>query len=263
MKIAFYYRNKDAERKCREFSEQFDSCEIITGVDNLDNLKNFDAVTVFGGDGTVLEVAPFAAKYDLPVLCVNQGNLGFLSELKDNASPSDAKAILEQNNISEKMLLSVKIKGEEYLALNEVVLKSHISKPVYISAKINGEFFDEYRADGIIVCTPTGSTAYALSAGGPIISPEVDAFSIIPVCPHSLHSRPLVVSSADGITLSGIRKEDKICAIVDGRFVAEIDGNCTVSVSKSKYKVKFFTDVQNCFFKKLRAKMNRWGVTKD
>ncbi len=263
MKIAFYYRNTDAERKCKEFSKYFDSCKIITGVDNLDDLKNFDAVMVFGGDGTVLEVAPYAAKYGLPVLCVNQGNLGFLSELKDNATPDDAKAILSQNKISEKMMISVKLKGREFLALNDVVLKSDISKPVYITARINDEFFDEYRADGIIVCTPTGSTAYSLSAGGPIISPDVDAFSIIPVCPHSLHSRPLVVPSEDRITLSGIRGEDKISVIVDGKCAAEIEGTAVAEISKSKYKVKFFTDVQNCFLKKLREKMNRWGVTKD
>ncbi|MGN0795491.1 MAG: NAD(+)/NADH kinase [Christensenellales bacterium] len=266
MRVGLYYRNNDSlvENKCLEFSERFHDekidCFITTEVKSV---KDVDALIVFGGDGTVLEAVRHVSKYGVPILGINLGNLGFLSELEQNATFEETLNVLKNGEIKERMMLNVKVGDNVYSSLNDIVVKSLGSRPVYLVASVDGEFLDEYRSDGVIVCTPTGSTAYSLSAGGPILSPDLNAMALIPVCPHTLHSRPIVISSDSVVKLSGLKAYDKMGLVVDGNTVQEIDSLKEIMVYKSDVRAKFYSVSGNGFYKRLLTKMNRWGVTKD
>lgn len=266
MKVALYFRNNDisVEKKCLEFSKRFVDekieCTVTTDL-NID--FDIDALIVFGGDGTVLEAVRHTAKFGISILGINLGNLGFLAELEQNATFEETLKILKSGNIKERMMLGVKVGDKVYTSLNDVVIKSLGTRPVYLVASVDGSFLDEYRSDGVIICTPTGSTAYSLSAGGPILSPNLDALAIIPVCPHTLHSRPIVVSSDSRVKFTGLKAYDKMGLVVDGNMVQELDALGEIEIFKSDVSAKFFTTNDNGFYKKLLTKMNRWGVTKD
>lgn len=217
-----------------------------------------DKILVFGGDGTVLE----AVRYGLnaPIVGVNLGKLGFLTQFESDVTIDELKCALKDNSVNCKMLLSVQAQDNAYLALNEAVLKSETSRPLYIDVYVDKKFVDCYHGDGVIVSTPTGSTAYSLSAGGPVVTPDVEALVINPICAHSLHSRPIVVSSNSSIEL--VLKGDlsaNLC--IDGENVKVLGENGRVCISKSE-QVATFTQVNDGnFYKKLLEKMNVWGVT--
>lgn len=266
MKVALYYRNNDSfvKEKCLEFSERFADEKIDCCITTDLKIENdYDALIVFGGDGTVLEAVRHTSRYGIPILGINVGNLGFLSELEQNATFNETLEVLKARNIKERMMLNVKVDGNIYSSLNDVVVKSLGTRPIYLVASVDEEFLDEYRSDGIIVCTPTGSTAYSLSAGGPILSPDLNAMTVIPVCPHTLHSRPIVISSDSVVKLSGLKAYDQMGLVVDGNMVQEIDSLKEIEIYKSDVRAKFFSASGNGFYKRLLSKMNRWGVTKD
>jgi NAD+ kinase len=162
-----------------------------------------DLVIVIGGDGTMLNIARTFAPHQVPMIGVNQGRLGFLTDLTLDNMQDTIATMLEGKFVTEQRLLltaSVMRDGKEIfsgLAFNEVVVhRSSISSMVEFEVRIDGEYLYNQRADGLIVSTPTGSTAYALSAGGPIIHPGLDVLELVPVCPHTLSNRPLVVKSS-------------------------------------------------------------------
>lgn len=215
---------------------------------------------VFGGDGTMLDAAVKAAKVGIPVVGVNLGNLGFLTQFESGESAQKIAETLRYGELHKKMLLECKTSKGNFLALNDAVLKSAGSRPVTVSLYVNGHFSDSYRSDGVIVATPTGSTAYSLSAGGPVIAPDLDAIVINPVCPHTLHSRPLVVGGNAEIRLE-LSAEQTANLIVDGKPVAELGENSVIMVSKSSVYAAFISDGDDGFYEKLLNKMNRWGTT--
>lgn len=227
--------------------------------------SDFDRILVFGGDGTVLETVHNASKYQIPILGINLGNLGFLAKFEQHADTKKIIKALKSKRILNRFLLETQISYSDactnYLALNEVVVKSVSTRPVYLNLKIDGVYVDTYHSDGIIISTPTGSTAYSLSAGGPVLSPKVDAVVINPVCPHSLHSRPLVINSDADIEIE-ITNDVDTALVVDGKLIGEINKNCnTIFIKKSKKSAKFIAINGNNFYKKLLEKMNRWGTT--
>lgn len=228
--------------------------------DDSSKISDEDVVLIFGGDGTVLEVVRAVAEKNIPILCVNLGNLGFLAEYERSVNSQDVVNALKSSDLRQRMMLCVNLSsGVSERALNEVVIRSLSSRPIYIDVYVDGKFVDSYHSDGAIVSSPTGSTAYSLSAGGPILAPDVYAFVINPICAHSLHSRPLVVS-ADSIVEMRVKGECA-CVCVDGNTTYTLGQGGIVTVKKSSKTAKFVCSGDDEFYKKLLQKMNRWGTT--
>lgn len=215
-----------------------------------------ERVLAFGGDGTMLDAAVRSARRGVPLLGVNIGNLGFLTQLDSSASAEEVAAALKSGGVKRRMLLECKAEGASFLALNDVVVKSSSTRPVSVELYVDGQFSDAYRSDGVIVATPTGSTAYSLSAGGPVLAPELSALVVNPVCPHTLHSRPLVVSAASVIELRVIGGGEAQL-VVDGE-VRPIKAT-SVTVRRAAESALFLDVGKDDFYERLLDKMNRWG----
>ena len=164
---------------------------------------NCDLMFTLGGDGTILRIAKHCAQKDIPILGINIGTVGFLTEIEPNEIDSAVENIIKNEYTLENRSMISYYDGEkEYFALNDIVLnKEFNSKLMLLDLYINGEIVDRYYCDGFIVSTPTGSTAYSLSAGGAIISPRAKAFALTPINSHSLHSRPIVVNDDEIVSL--------------------------------------------------------------
>ncbi|MCQ2409210.1 MAG: NAD(+)/NADH kinase [Clostridia bacterium] len=228
--------------------------------DAKDINPHFEKVLVFGGDGTILKAAKSAAGFGIPVVGVDLGRLGFLAEFSKASESSEIKEALLSDETASKMLISASVGDIRQNALNEIVIKSAQSRPVYLDLYIDGDYVDSYHSDGIIISTPTGSTAYSLSAGGPVLSPDVDAMLIIPICPHSLHSKSLVISSSSKVEIKLNRYIDALVS-VDGEEVSCIKPGENVIICKSSDKANFIVKNKENFYKRLLNKMNKWGVT--
>ena len=227
----------------------------LVEIDSLDCVNNFDRILVFGGDGTMLYTATHAS---CPIVGINLGNVGFLTQHEASVSADELIATIESSDYDMRPMLETTIYGNRQLALNDFVIKTTSSRPIFMTVEIDGKFVDKYHADGLIVATPTGSTAYSLSAGGPILSPDVNGIIINPICAHSLHSRPLIISdnSKIDITIDG----ENALIIADGRESYDLKDMATLQISKSEKCARFVRDKSN-FYNKLLEKMNKWGVT--
>lgn len=220
-----------------------------------------DRVLVFGGDGTMLEAVRAIRGRDIPVLGVNLGHLGFLASFEQNADCNRIIDCLKNGERVSRMLLDIEINaGDIMRSLNEVVIKSAGTRPITLDISIDGEFADSFHSDGIIVSSPAGSTAYSLSAGGPVLAPDVDAIVIIPICAHSLHSRPLVVNASSKIEIK-LSGEHRGIISVDGANNGTLEKNEIIRVTKSLKSAVFLSDGDENFYAKLLKKMNRWGTT--
>jgi NAD+ kinase len=223
-----------------------------------------DVLFVLGGDGTILMVATECAKYGVKIIGINYGHIGFLTEY-DRENVDDAVHLVCDGNYKtvERSILEVECGGCHFLALNDLVIQratsgTNFSNTVELRADIDGSTVDNFSADGIIVSTPTGSTAYSLSAGGSILTPDINAFIMTPICAHSLHSRPVVYSD-DSILEIFPHGNTPLNLVVDGRVVGVIAKENTVTIKKSDYKVQFITRDEKDFFKKLLIKLNKWS----
>lgn len=223
-----------------------------------------DVLAVIGGDGTILSVIPQAVKYNLPVVGINFGGLGFLTEFEDREVSEAVDFICGGDKIKEeKTLLNLSFKNKNYLALNEVTLsriynEETSAQVAYIEAKTDGLLIDRYIADGLIVSTPTGSTAYSLSAGGSVLSPSIKAFSLIPICAHSLRSRPVIFPDDKEITLNLFQGDTDAGLFVDGRCVAKVKNFEEAKISKSEKTITFLRRPGYNFYGRLHRKMNKW-----
>lgn len=220
-----------------------------------------DRALVFGGDGTVLAAAKYLARNDISasVLGVNLGNLGFLTAYERDVSSEELlNALLSDEQTRMPMLEAFAPTSIGY-AINDVVIKAEGSRPINLQLSVDGNFVDSYYGDGLIVSTAAGSTAYSLSAGGPVLVPTLDAIVINPICAHSLHSRPLVIGGGSKIEISA---EGRLGAHVymDGEARLELPAGRSVNVEKSKKSVGFVR-VKSDFFAKLLKKMNIWSKT--
>jgi NAD+ kinase len=228
--------------------------------------RRSDLLIVLGGDGTLLSVAREIAPLGLPILGVNLGSLGFLTEitLKEMAD-SVAEVLAGNYRIDRRMMLTARLlRGRRLIArhhlLNDVVLnKSALARIIDIDIDIDGKFVTRYRADGLIVCTPTGSTAYSLSAGGPIIHPDMRSFCITPICPHTLTNRPLVVPSHVRIDLRLKRNtEEDVYLTLDGQLGFPMKPGDRVEVRRSRHTIRLLQVPGKPFFDVLRSKL-KWG----
>lgn len=216
-----------------------------------------------GGDGTLLRAARVATECSCPLLGINTGRLGFLTEL-DYGDPRIERLpelIDDGLEIEERIALQAEYGGRTFFALNDVVVrKGDVSRIVPFGLSLNAEHIADIPADGICVSTPTGSTAYFLSAGGSIISPRVDAFGIVPLLPHTLFSRPLIVPGSSNIQITCDSEVAHAHLECDGDVLAEIGPNTIVSVTKHPNTVRFARLSKLRFFERLEQKM-RWGVS--
>ncbi|MBR1681612.1 NAD(+)/NADH kinase [bacterium] len=224
----------------------------------LKELKyGFDFVFAVGGDGTILHVAKFYGMSQTPVLGINLGRLGFLSQVNANNIQYAVDCVYDNKYHVEKRLM---LKSGSHTALNDFVIKGQSkTRSAKFVLKINDKFVCDYIADGLIISTPTGSTAYGLSAGGPVLYPNLEAFVLVPVCPHTLTARPIVVPSDEKITITSF--EDDVNAfnlIVDGSENIETDKN--ISIEKSDYTAHLALLEDEIFYSVLRDKLN-WGVS--
>jgi NAD+ kinase len=227
----------------------------LRGVGAAEFFSSSDMIVVLGGDGTMLRAARQAALYDTPLLGVNLGTMGYLTD----AEAGDAFGALEsalagECALEKRMMLECKPLGESFIALNDVCI-SRGSSPrlVTIQLGINGEYIDTVRADGVIISTPTGSTAYSLSAGGPILKPDSEMIVITFICPHSLHIRPFVAPATDVVSI-GVEGACDAVLSMDGESKAATVPGRLMEIRRSKYCATVMRSHKNNFFEVLRHK---------
>lgn len=231
---------------------------------NNGNPPKLDFIISLGGDGTVLEAARDVASFGIPVLGVNYGRLGFLCEVERGEIYTALKKVIRQEfSIEERLMMiaSLNRSGEkqEFLVLNDVVfLRESTDALVTLQVKLSGEPIFSPPSDGVIIATPTGSTAYSLSAGGPVVSPEVEAILITHIAPHALSSRPMVVSHKEKIDV--ILTRGSVCRVTfDGRHIVMLNPGESIKICKSPIKAKFIRLGDRSFTKVVREKLSdRW-----
>ncbi|MCK4576791.1 NAD(+)/NADH kinase, partial [candidate division WOR-3 bacterium] len=197
-----------------------------------------DFVIAMGGDGTLLRAARYIKEINIPLIGVNLGSLGFLTEIVvDELYPTLERIIAGDYRIEERTVLKATLSdSRNFYALNDIVLHmGHSGRIIGIEIAVNGNLLAEFSADGLIVSTPTGSTAYSLAAGGPIIHHGVEAQIITPICPHTLGLRPMVFSSVEKLSIK--MKKGKGIFVVDGQMTIEVEKNFTFSVTQADYKI--------------------------
>jgi len=223
----------------------------------LEKLDSYgEIVLVIGGDGTLLRAARYYSECQVPVIGVNVGRLGFLAQTGIDNIDSTINAIIRgKYTVEERLMLS----SGEYVALNDFVIKGCVpTRTSKFYLEINGNVVCDYIADGLIIATPTGSTAYGLSAGGPVLHPELDAVVIVPICPHTLNARPLVVPSGELFT---VKTNDELLSVsIDGYNITKCVEKTDIKICANKAKLAFVE--QNDFYSVLRDKLH-WGISPE
>ncbi len=224
--------------------------------------KQVDIAIVVGGDGTMLGVARTLVDSGIPLIGVNQGRFGFLADLNIDSMFDSIDNILDGLYIQdERMLIETTVIRNnktiyESFALNDIVIRSGL-RLIELEVMIDDSFVHTQRSDGLIVSTPTGTTAYALSAGGPILHPNLDAITIVPISPHTLSNRPIAVS-ADSEILIKIVNMDEAYASIDGQIQIPLDIKDTIRIRKATQSISILHPKDYCYFEMLRNKLN-WG----
>ncbi len=224
-----------------------------------------DLLIVLGGDGTLLSAVRALGGQRVPILPVNLGGLGFLTSVtREEIYPVLEQVLAGKHGTSERMMLEAEVlrKGgvaKRQSALNDAVVnKAALARMLDFDLNVNRAHVGRYRADGLIVATPTGSTAYSLAAGGPIVHPEVDALLITPICPHMLTNRPLVVPDTARVEIDIAAAEEPVYLTLDGQIGFQLEPNDRVAVTKSASRVVFIRPPEKSYFEVLRSKL-RWG----
>jgi NAD+ kinase len=242
-----------------------DAFAEATRVANRDLVAGVDLMVAVGGDGTLLHAARHVAARDVPLLGVNRGRLGFLTDISPEYMLQAIDAILAGDYLEERRaMLAAKLGGsqnpEPLLAVNDVVLqKGETGHMLDFTTVVDGVYVNTHRGDGLIVATPTGSTAYALSCGGPIIQPNVSALVMVPICPHTLSDRPLVLPATSSVRVSLERDTHGPAHVVcDGEALAKLSGGETVTISLATQTVTLLHPRDYNYYELLRSKLN-WG----
>lgn len=292
MKIAIfgqYYQNNTAEivRKVVDFLEtnsiliSFERTFLATlqeknivtqkysSFSNTSELDaDFEALISIGGDGTILKAATFIRDKNIPIIGINAGRLGFLATVQyENIEALLQKVLVKDYIISKRSLLSVRTVPEYEnfkdldFALNEVtVARKDTTSMITIDTMLNEEYLTSYWADGLIVSTPTGSTGYSLSCGGPVLTPEVASFVVTPMAPHNLNARPLVITDDTEITLKVSGREEQFLISLDSR-IAAVSKDTTVYIKKASFTLSVIEFKDETFLTTIRKKL-LWGADK-
>jgi len=248
----------------REQIEHKTGC-AVEAVPREDLPKSVDLILVLGGDGTMIATARMIGNAEVPVIGVNYGGLGYLAEFRIEELFSALEAILEGNyKVERRVMLSVELRrGEELVTdnrvLNDVVMnKSALARIIEIETYLNDQFVNSFRADGLIVATPTGSTAYNLSAGGPVIYPSMNAVVITPICPFTLSNRPIVVPDNSVIEVRLMTEKEDVALTLDGQVGFPLQAADRVVIRKSQTTFNLVQPANRNYFDVLRNKL-KWG----
>jgi NAD+ kinase len=238
--------------------------ELGMGPEEAFELQNMDVdiVIAVGGDGTLLRTQSYISQKKIPVLGINMGTVGFLTEIDpENALKAVDQVIAGKYFVEKRTQLRVWHNGELPSALNEVVLMTRKpAKMLHIQIEVDEEIVEELRADGLIISTPSGSTAYSMSAGGPIVDPRVGAFIVVPICPFKLGARPTVVPNDSQIKVKLLREGKKAIAVIDGQFEEEINYMDEIVFRKSDHCAYFVRFTKN-FYRRVREKLIKGGIS--
>ena len=260
MRIGIYYN------VAREIAESFRACLQKSGAEvkiltRDEEICECDRMIVLGGDGTILHAAKRAATWGIPLVGVNYGRLGFLTEFEQDETDSLIELILDENcPCIERTMLEITLNGTSCLCLNELALLREISperanRVESVAVRLNGSKAGDFVADGLIVATPTGSTAYSLSAGGSIATPDCGIFLLTPVCAFSLKSRPIICPDSSLLSF-GISEGDFLMAYGDGVFLGKVGAEDRITVKKADRSARFLTRDIRGFFARLTKKIN-------
>ena len=225
-----------------------------------------DLAIAIGGDGTMLKAAHLICNHQIPLLGINQGRLGFLADIPAEAIQRHIDAVLAGNFVvDERFLLHAEVlrNGQSILtsrAFNDVILQQlNLARLIEFETFVNGTFVQKQRADGLIISSPTGSTAYALSGGGAILHPSLDALALVPICPHALTNRPIVIDGNSRVEIIvGTRVIDRARLTCDGKVKIELAPSDRVQVGKADLSIKLIHPTDYDYYSILRAKL-RWG----
>ncbi len=229
--------------------------------------EGLDLLLVLGGDGTFLHAARLVAGKDIPILGINLGGLGFLTEVPPKRIDDILPLLLEKKLRCEKrMSFSVSVErdgggveGGFYVLNDAVITKGTLARIILLKVEVNGELLTNYRADGLIVSTPTGSTAYSLSAGGPIVHPSLDSITVTPICPHTLTNRPIVLPPESEIHVTLLSPDEEVMLTLDGQVGFPLGLNDKVRIKRSERPTVILRSPFDTYFNILRTKLN-WGT---
>jgi len=245
-----------------------DAARQLTGATHVDERElaaRADLVVAIGGDGTLLHAARHVAARDVPLVGINRGRLGFLTDVLPEQMLDAIDAILGGDYLAERRLMvAARLRensdGDALFALNDVVLqKGDTGRLVDFRTEVDGTYVNTHRGDGLIVATPTGSTAYALSCSGPIIQPNVDALVMVPICPHTLSDRPLVLPSSSTIRITLDNDGGSVAHVVcDGEPLGRMNAGDTLTISLAREAVTLLHPRDYNYYELLRSKLN-WG----
>lgn len=262
----------EVARELKELLDEY-SVSVTTGITLAHALgapelangsfEDCDLLMVLGGDGTILSALDYALPNDIPILGINLGRLGFLTEVDPKNLREDVVNVLEgKYTIDSRLTMTVQgLEEKNFFALNEIVVSRSTPavRVLSLEIEVNGILVDRISGDGLIVASATGSTAYSLSAGGPIIRPGLDCFVITPICPHTMNARPVVVSSNDTITIRVLDDRGGAHAVLDGRKMVNVwQGEPGVTISRSGLKARFIRLHDRNYFSLLRDKLSEW-----
>lgn len=234
----------------------------------LDELyREAEAIVVLGGDGSLLDAARRAAPHGKPLLGINMGHLGYMAELEMSEIALLERLVQDDFEIDRRAMLHVTVKKDgggvraEAYALNDAVISNgSVARIVDLELYADGELVTQYRADGVIVATPTGSTAYSMSAGGPVTDPHLSCFCVTPVCSHSLTARPIIFRDDAALALRNTCQREKMLYLsVDGRINLEIYRGDVVTFSRSTTDTRFIRFKKSGFYSRLKSKMNTYN----
>jgi NAD+ kinase len=241
-----------------------DDCGII---DSENVSRHVDALIVFGGDGTLLNIARMPGAAKVPIMAVNLGSLGFLTEVAlDELYPALTKMLEGDFQLDERMMLRAtlreesdnKIKAQSFALNDAVIRQGAFSRIVTLESYIDGEHVATYGADGLIIATPSGSTAHSLSAGGPIIHPGLDAFILTPICPHTLTVRPHIVSAELHVSIIVRSIHNNIMLTIDGQKAFDLCPDSVVEIDKAPETIKLIRSRERSYYEVLKTKL-KWG----
>ncbi|MFZ0820415.1 MAG: NAD(+)/NADH kinase [Candidatus Acidiferrales bacterium] len=224
-----------------------------------------DLLIVLGGDGTLLSAARSLGNHPVPILPVNLGGLGFLTSVTlPDLYPILEEVLAGHSRVSERTLLDTQVLREDkvvgrHLALNDAVLnKGALARIIDLKLHVDGDYVCSYKADGLILSTPTGSTAYSLAAGGPIVYPKVAAFVVTPICPHTLTNRPLVIPDTSHVEISFRAGDEAVFLTIDGQVGVELHRADKISITKATHPMRLVRPTRKTYFEILRSKL-KWG----
>ena len=250
------------------YSNNITEIDLIKVI-NESEIHQCDLIISIGGDGTMLKSAKLSHQHQIPVTGINKGRLGFLTDINPSTANKtinnliSGKFITEDRLLIETIINQDGIKNSIGIALNDVAIRrKETGRMMKVTTSIDGNYINQHEGDGFIVSTPTGSTAYSLSCGGPILKPDVEAFILVPICPHSLNDRPMVIPSNSEILIEPILNTGEIAEIaLDGDSSYEIKQGETIIINATKTPIKLIHPEDYDYFDVLRSKL-LWGSNK-